>query len=176
MKGPAGIMPAAELSSLKPFDRGFTSSQPSTMLGTSSRSAKHASYSPPSHMHPHRSYTPSPSPGPSCNGASIRSVPCPSHLEVTTRTCSSPWINSPSGSKLSLSQTKKQLRQSSSLSQSSSDMAYRTASSPTTAPTSHRANFKSLPRSSASRSSTPRWRTPSPTAKSKRPMGSSARD
>jgi hypothetical protein len=32
------------------------------------------------------------------------------------------------------------------------------------------------PRSSASRSNTPRWRTPSPTAKLKRPMGSSAQD
>jgi hypothetical protein len=55
-------------------------------------------------------------------------------------------------------------------------MAYRTSSSPTTALTSHQASFKSSPKSSASRSSTPRWRTLSPTAKSKRPTGSSAQD
>jgi hypothetical protein len=51
----------------------------------------------------------------------------------------------------------------------------RTASSLTTAPTSPQANFRSLPKTSASRSSMPRSHIPSPMAKSKRPMGSFAR-
>jgi hypothetical protein len=44
-----------------------------------------------------------------------------------------------------------------------------------TAPTSPQANFRSLLKTSASKSSTPWSHIPSPTAKSKRPMGSSAR-
>jgi hypothetical protein len=174
MKEPVGIMPAVEPLWLKLFGQGSTGFLLSMTPGTSSSTARHANTSPPSLTRSRPSCTLYPSPSLSRNGASIRWDLCPSHLEEVTHTCWSRWTNSPNGSKLSQSPTKKQPQQSNSSSPSSTGTGYRTASSPTMAPTSPQASFRSLPKTSASRSSTLRSHIPSPTAKSKKPMGSYA--
>jgi hypothetical protein len=168
-------MPVVEPLWLRLFSQGSTGFLPSTTPGTSSSTARHANTSPPSPTRPRPSCALYPSLGPSRKGASIRRDLCPSHLEEVTHTCWSRWTNSPNGSKLSRSQTKKQPQQSSSSSPSSTGTVCRTTSSPTMAPTSPQVSFRSLPKTSASRSSTPRSHIPSPTAKSKKPMGLSAR-
>jgi hypothetical protein len=72
MKELAGITLAVERSWLKLFGQGSTGSPHSTTPETSSSTAKRASYSPPSLMHPRQSCIPSLLLGPSHNGASIK--------------------------------------------------------------------------------------------------------